>query len=494
MRAALAGGLLGLLALGGTPASAAPSAARGRAAGAAATGATASVAAGAASPAGPEGVLFPPGKQRGKRAPLQGPLQLQSFINQASQLSPAVVCVLSWRLSQEEGQARRSREQGTGVIVNPRGYILTNNHVVEHSTELRVRLQDERELPARLIGRDERTDIALLKIDAGPAPLKWATLGDSDVVRIGEWVMAIGNPFGLDHSVTVGIVSAKGRREVQPGNSQGYFDFLQTDASINPGNSGGPLLSTRGEVIGINTAITYGGSGIGFAIPSNIARAVADQLYQRGRVLRSWLGVYPQPVSEALRSSFGLPDRSGALLAEVYDSSPAAQAGLQIGDVIVEFDGKPIRRADDLMWLLGLNERRSVAVRLLRGGSARTVQVQFPQADPPPAESEGPRPPRGQPSALGVTVSELTPSLARQIGYEEGRGLIVMSVEAGSPAMDSGVERGDIVLRVGDVRVQSLEEYARALRDVGKGQLVRLLLRREERKQWHNVWVAFARR
>lgn len=431
-------------------------------------------------------------KPRGKRQLPAGPLQLQAFANQASQLGPAVVSVLSWHLSQEQGQPRRSREQGTGVIVNPRGFILTNNHVVEHAAELRVRLQDERELPAQLVGRDERTDVALLKIDAGPAPLPWAPLGDSDQVRIGEWVMAIGNPFGLDHSVTLGIVSAKGRREVRPGNAQGFFDFLQTDASINPGNSGGPLLSTRGEVIGINTAINVVGSGIGFAIPSNIARAVAEQLYQRGRVLRSWLGVYPQAVTESLRRSLQLPDRSGALLAEIYDGSPAAQAGLQIGDVITEFDGKPIRRADDLMWLLGLNDRRTAGLLLYRAGRQLALQVQFPQPEAPAPEP--PARPRAEPTALGIVVSELTAALAQKLGYEDSHGLVVMAVEPGSPAMDASVERGDIILRVGDRRVRSLEEYARAVREVEKGQLIRLLLRREERSQWHNLLVAFPRR
>ncbi|PSM32235.1 trypsin-like peptidase domain-containing protein [Haliangium sp. UPWRP_2] len=451
-------------------------------------GAVASAGPGPGAGAGP---LFPLEKTRSRRPMPSGPLQLQAFANQASHLGPAVVSIISWHFAEEEGQRRRSREQGTGVIVNPKGYILTNNHVVEHSTELRVRLQDERELSAQLIGRDERTDIALLKIDAGPAPLQWAALGDSDQVRIGEWVMAIGNPFGLDHSVTLGIVSAKGRREVQPGNGQGFFDFLQTDASINPGNSGGPLFSTRGEVIGINTAINVVGSGIGFAIPSNIARAVAEQLYQRGRVLRSWLGVYPQAVSEPLRRSYQLPDRKGALLAEIYDGSPAARAGLQIGDVIVEFDGKPIQRADDLMWQLGLNNRRSVPVRLYRGGRLLALQVQFPEPDSPPDEPPRPRP---QPSALGIVVSELTSGLAQRLGLEERHGLIVMAVEPGSPAMDASVERGDIILRVGDRRVHSLEEYVLAMREIAQGEIIRLLIRREERNQWHNLLVAFRRR
>jgi len=449
-----------------------------------------STATSAAPAASPGASVFPARKPALPKPVRASTSTVPTFVELAQQLGPAVVSVTATRLPDEEGPRRRGREQGTGVIINESGHILTNNHVVENAAEVRVRLQDERELSAKVIGRDERTDIALLKIDAG-ATLPWATLGDSDAVRIGEWVMAIGNPFGLDHSVTIGVVSAKGRREVQPGNSQGFFDFIQTDAPINPGNSGGPLFSVRGEVIGINTAVTTAGSGIGFAIPANIARAIADQLHKQGRVLRSWLGIYPQPVTEALRLSLKLPDRKGALLAEVFDNSPAAAAGLMLGDVVLEFDGKPVRRSDDLMWLLGQNNKRSVAVGFVRGGAARSTLVQFGEPDPP--RPEPPVTPH-HPTALGIAVAELTPAMAQKIGYDQSRGLVIMTLEPGSPAEQAGVERGDILLRIGDQPVGDLLGYAEAMKSIASGQLIRLLLRREERKQWHNVWVAFPRR
>jgi serine protease Do len=445
--------------------------------------------------------LFPERGKHKKLVPkaMAGALSMQAFVGLASQLGPAVVNIVCTRLASEDdgkpasGQSGHGggREQGAGVIINSRGFILTNNHVVEHAADIRVRLNDDRELPAQLIGRDERTDIALIKIDAGPTPLPWAELGDSDTVRIGEWVMAIGNPFGLDHSVTVGIVSAKGRREVQPGGQPGFFDFLQTDAPINPGNSGGPLINVRGEVIGINSAMNIMGSGIGFAIPSNLARAVADQLHHRGHVMRPWLGIYPQPVTETLRRAFGLPDRHGALLAEVYESSPASQAGLKAGDVIVDFDGRKVERADDLMWLLGITEQPSVTLRYYREGSPHNAVVMLKPETPPPPDATGPV---RKPSSLGIAVAELTPQLAQKLGYTEERGLVILTVEAASPAMDAGVERGDIVLRVNEQPVTNLNDYVAAISRVFSGDIVRLLVRREDRKQWHNFWLAFVRR
>ena len=463
------------------------------------------------SPAPPPVVLFPGGPgvlgavgsdAKGKKKPRavpSGPLGMQAFVGLSAQLGPAVVSILAQKVEGEDDKRRRSREQGSGVIVNPAGYILTNNHVVDNAYDLKVVLEGDIELPARLVGRDERTDIALVKIDAGARPLKWARLGDSDALHIGEWVMAIGSPFGLDHSVTVGIVSAKGRREVQPGGGHGYFDFIQTDASINPGNSGGPLINARGEVIGINTAVNVAGSGIGFAIPSNIARRIAEQIHRRGRVVRSWLGVFPQPVTETLRQAFKLPDRHGALLAEVYQGSPAAAAGLLPGDVIIDLDGRSVQRSDDLLWFLGMSDRRKLTLRYLRGGLAQKAEVTLPEPETPPTpaaaeEGAAAAAAAARPSALGITVSELTPAMARQLGYDEPRGLVIMTVEPGSPALEAGVERGDVILRVADRPVATLAEYATAMKSVTPGQMIRLLVRREERKQWHNMWLAFVKR
>ncbi len=295
--------------------------------------------------------------------PKNAPINIQSFIKLAHTLGPAVVNVVALQTGEETpnplerpgpgtgppAERRRGRGQGTGFVIHKSGFILTNTHVIESSDDIRVRLSDERELSAKLIGKDDKTDIALLKVEAG-GDLAVAPLGNSEDVQIGEWVVAIGNPFGLDHTVTAGIVSAKGRRDVRPGGSQtGFFDFIQTDASINPGNSGGPLINTRGEVIGINTAMNAQAQGIGFAIPINMAKVIAPLLAKHGRAPRSWLGVYPQPISAQLRKAFNLSDARGALLSDVVAESPAARAGLLSGDVITELDGRTIKRADDLM-------------------------------------------------------------------------------------------------------------------------------------------------
>ena len=445
--------------------------------------------------------LFPvrDSAKKAVRASKSGSLGMQAFIGLASQLGPAVVNIVCTRLPQQDednlrpsgGSRQQGREQGAGVLINPQGYILTNNHVVEQAADIRVRLHDEQELPAQLVGRDERTDMALIKIDAGSAPLPWAPLGNSDQVHIGEWVMAIGSPFGLDHTVTVGIVSAKGRRDVQPGSQPGFFDFLQTDAPINPGNSGGPLINVRGEVIGINSAVNVTGSGIGFAIPSNIARVIAEQLHSRGQVLRSWLGVYPQPLTESLRRAFRLPDRHGALLAEVYAPSPAQQAGLQAGDVIIEFDGRKVERADDLMWYLGIAEERPAAVRYYRAGVLQQGTVMLrPESSRAPEAAK----PARKPSSIGIAVAELTPQLAQKMGFDKDDGLVILSVESGSPAMDAGAERGDIILRINDDPVKSLNDYVSSINRVKSGEILRLLVRREAKKQWHNFWIAFMRR
>jgi serine protease Do len=333
-------------------------------------------------------------------------------------------------------------------------------------------------------------------------------------VQIGEWVMAIGSPFGLSHTVTVGIVSAKGRREVQPGSQPGFFDFLQTDAPINPGNSGGPLINAQGEVIGINSAMNVVGSGIGFAIPSNLARSVAEQLHRHGYVLRSWLGVYPQAISESLRKSFGLPDRHGALVAEVYADSPAAAAGLRAGDVITDLGGHRVERSDDLMWLLSNlpparpGEPLPIALSYYRDGVLQKTSVRLPPPPAPPKQSD---PVARKPSSLGMAVTELAPATAEKLGYDGDRGLLVLAVEPGSPALEGGAERGDIVLQVNAQPVRSLADYLAAIGRIKSGEVVRMLLRRfevrsgrgesgeaassrESRRSWHNVWIAFVRR
>src|SRR5229473_6574221 len=257
------------------------------------------------------------------------------------------------RFFRRQAPRDEGRAAGSGVMVDPRGYILTNNHVVENATEIEVRLSDDRKFKAALVGRDGRTDLAVLKIENPPGPLPVADLGDSDRLRVGQWAIAIGNPFGLDRTVTVGIISATARNRVGVAT---YENFIQTDASINPGNSGGPLLNIDGKVIGINTAIVAAGQGIGFSIPINQARDVMQQLITRGRVVRGWLGIVIQDVTDQLSGSFGVKEREGVLVAEVMKGSPAEAAGLRAGDVVVELSGTPIKEVPDL-------QRRIAAVK-----------------------------------------------------------------------------------------------------------------------------------
>ena len=426
------------------------------------------------------------------------PINMQSFVKLASRLGPAVVNVVGIQngdaseAAQGPEPKRRGRGQGTGFVIHKAGYILTNAHVVENADDIRVRLVDEREVTARVVGKDERTDLALLKIDvAGELPV--APLGNSDEVQIGEWVVAIGNPFGLDHTVTAGIVSAKGRRDVKPGGTQsGFYDFIQTDASINPGNSGGPLINARGEVIGINTAVNAQAQGIGFAIPINMAKVIVPLLKQHGRAPRSWLGVFPQTLSSTLRKAFGAPEAKGALVSEVVADSPAARAGLQPGDVVTEYDGRTIRRADDLVWLVATTlAGRKVALACMRNGKPFRVEVQpIAAPDDAPASAPQPRAAGGKKSPLGMTVSEISAGIARELGNPSLRGVIVMSVEPESPAVEAGVERGDLILRVGDTGVGTLDDYAHAVRAIPHGEMIRMLVRRDGK----NVWLAFAKR
>jgi serine protease Do len=432
------------------------------------------------------------------RAAAPALVNLQAFVRLARSLGPAVVNVVAIQSPESADDHAggdkphgHGKGQGTGFIIHKGGYILTNSHVVEGADDIRVRLSDERELSARLVGRDDRTDIALLKIDAG-GELPVAPLGNSDDVQIGEWVMAIGNPFGLDHTVTAGIISAKGRRDVRPGGSQsGYYDFIQTDASINPGNSGGPLINTHGEVIGINTAMNAQAQGIGFAIPINMAKVIAPLLRQFGKAPRSWMGVYPQSITMNLKKAFSLPDRRGALVSDVVPESPAAHAGLQTGDVILDFDGHSIKRADDLMWLVATTAAgKRVPMTVYHRGTSSHVEVTLQSAPEEPDHLPTPKLPTAHKSPLGMTVSEISPGIARELGNPQLRGVVVMSVEPDSPAVEAGLERGDIIVRVGEIVVATLDDYAHAVRAAPHGDMLRLLVKRDGK----NTWFAFQKR
>lgn len=365
------------------------------------------------------------------------------------------------------------RSLGSGFIIDQEGHIITNNHVIEGASEIKVRLSDEKEFPAEIVGRDPKTDIALIKIK-GAKDLPVVELGDSDKLEIGEWVMAIGNPFGLAHTVTVGIVSAKGRVI----GSGPYDVFIQTDASINPGNSGGPLFNIRGEVVGINTAIVASGQGIGFAIPINMAKEIIPQLKKKGKVTRGGIGVYVQKLTPELAQSFGLEKSKGALVAEVLPGSAAEQAGIRRGDVIVKFNGKDIDEMNELPKIVAATPvGKEVEVVVIREGKPVTLKIKVGELkeEAPPIAIEKTQ------FDLGMSVQEITPELARQLRLRELGGVIVSEVEPGGLADEAGIRRGDIIREINGRPISKLSDYQAVLSKIKKGDIIRILVRRGER-------------
>lgn len=360
---------------------------------------------------------------------------------------------------------------GSGFIIAKDGYIITNNHVVEHTTDIKVSLSDSEEFNAKVIGRDPQTEVALIKIEA-QRDLPVAPLGDSDKLRVGEWVIAIGNPFGLGQTVTAGITSAKGRMI----GAGVYDDFIQTDASINPGNSGGPLFNLDGEVIGINTAIVPSGQGIGFAIPINLAKEILIQLREKGRVSRGFLGIQVQEVSPELARSFGIERRRGALVAYVQPDSPGERAGIEKGDVIVEFNGRKIADVHELPRLVANTPPGSTAgVRLIRQGRERALRVHI--GDLPKEVRRMPG--AGMPGEeLGMTVQELKANTARELGLANEQVVVVTDVEEGSPADEGGMSRGDVILEVNRQQVINVQDFQAALGHSAGEKSMLLLIRR----------------
>jgi serine protease Do len=364
----------------------------------------------------------------------------------------------------------RRRSLGSGIIIHHEGYIVTNNHVVENASDIKISLSDKEEYDAKVVGRDPRTDVALIKIEA-KKDLPAVALGDSGQLRVGEWVMAIGNPFGLGHTVTTGIVSAKGRII----GAGPYDDFIQTDASINPGNSGGPLFNMNGEVVGINTAIVATGQGIGFAIPINVAKDLLVSLREKGRVVRGWLGVQVQRVTPDLAKSFGLDRERGALVADVMPDTPASKAGIERGDVIVEFNGRKIDEMNDLPRIVASTPPNTdVPMKILRKGQEKVVQVKVAELKEEQVAAGGGTPEE----SLGMAVQELTPEIARSLGVSESKGLVVTNVDDGSPADEAGIRRGDVIVEVNQKKVENLRDYRAALGQVGSKDSLLLLVRR----------------
>lgn len=399
-----------------------------------------------------------------------------AFIEVSQKVTPAVVNIRAERvraasrinplfeeffgdLFRAPREQRRERSLGSGFIMTDDGYILTNEHVVAGAEEIKVQLADQRIFPGKLVGSDSKTDVAILKIES-PEPLPVAVLGDSDRLRVGQWALAIGNPFGLDSTLTVGVISATGRANV---GIEDYEDFIQTDASINPGNSGGPLLNIYGEVVGINTAIVAAGQGIGFAIPINLASLIADQLMSRGEVTRGWLGVGIQPLDPGLAESFGLDRVTGALINKVLPDTPAGRAGLQSGDVLLSFNGKEVRGVRELQLLVASTPIGvAVPVVVLRNGTRLTLQVELSEraadADQPVEQ--------GMDSWLGMRLEEASGSLR------------VVAVEADSVAAASGVMVNDLLFSVNQHQVERLEDLRNLREKLQPGRNVALLLRR----------------
>jgi serine protease Do len=368
------------------------------------------------------------------------------------------------------------RSLGSGILINKDGEILTNYHVVRYADTIKVKLADQSEHEARLVGKDERTDLALIKIRKSNGNLPFAKLGASVALEVGDWVMAIGNPFGLEHTVTAGIVSAKGR-VIGAGP---YDNFIQTDASINPGNSGGPLINALGEVVGVNSAIfsqSGGNVGIGFAIPIELAKKVIEQLRKNGRVVRGWLGVRAQDITSGTALSLGLPrgHTEMALVTEVTENSPAAESGVKTGDIIVEFNGKPVPKSHDFPAIIAeIPPGQRITMKILREKKEQSIAVkigELPEDDPnQQLESRD--------DGLGLRVQRITPEAARRLGLASTRGVLVLEVQPDSPADLAGIEPADVIREVNQRAITNVKDFERATRQGRRGERILLLVQR----------------
>jgi serine protease Do len=449
--------------------------------------------------------------QKGTSGPAaEIPLTSSTFSRLADQLLPTVVSLSVKASTGRPGRSssgdpvwdyffgvrpERQRLQeglGTGVIIHRDGFVLTNNHVIENAVDIQVSLNNGKHVSARLVGADPRTDLALLKLD-GQGPYPVAPLGDSEGLRIGEWVMAIGSPFGLNQTVTAGIVSAKGRKDLGSGTEPSYANFIQTDASINPGNSGGPLINLNGEVIGINTAIVQSAQGIGFAIPSNMAKQLIPQL-ATGQVQRSWLGVGIQKLSDDLARSLGLRETRGALVARVYAGSPAEDADLRVGDVVLRFGNQDLEDSSDLPWLAATaGAGASIPLVIWRDGKTLNATVVMGRLEDggegtrvaPRASS--PKAPSATPETMdlaGMTLRDPSSAERRANGLGRAVGVVVDRVNPEGAAAAAGLRPGDVVLRIGYTRLAAVAHLRKVASTLARGSMVSLHVLRNGEYLW----------
>ena len=381
---------------------------------------------------------------------------------------------------QGQESKRTVRSLGSGVIVTKDGYILTNSHVVEEASKIRVLLKDNRDYEAEVVGTDPPSDVAVIKIDANDLPV--ATIGDAQKVTVGQWVIAVGNPFQLSHTVTAGIISATGRSSV--GLAE-YEDFIQTDASINPGNSGGALADLNGNVIGINTAIASpsgGNIGIGFAIPIDMAKQVMDELLSEGKVTRGYIGLWLQDMTDALARALDLEKSEGVLVADVEAGGPADRAGIERGDVIVKCDGETIRDGSQLKNKVAMTEPdSSLKLVLIRDGARQEVKVELEERPGKERPETRQRQTQGESSKkIGVEVQALTPDIAQQLGYSKEKGIVVTRVVSGSPAAEAGLQSGDLIQEVNRQSIETVKQFEDAVTELESGDVAALLVRRGE--------------
>ncbi|MCS7215548.1 MAG: DegQ family serine endoprotease [Thermodesulfovibrio sp.] len=422
---------------------------------------------------------------------------VKSFAEIVKAVSPSVVNISTTRTVQSpptledlfellppfgnsHGKRWKEMSMGSGVIVSSDGYLLTNYHVVEQAEDIKVTLFDRRTFKANVIGADPKTDLAVIKINAKDLPV--APWGDSDRLQVGDFVLAIGNPYGLTHTVTMGIISATGRADVGIAD---YEDFIQTDAAINPGNSGGPLVNIKGEIIGINTAIfsrTGGYQGIGFAVPSNMARIIKDSLIKKGRVIRGWVGIMVQDLTAELAEKFGLKEPTGVIVTDVTKQSPAYRAGLRRGDIILEYDGKVISESAILKNLVAQSKIGSVVnLKIFRDGEIYKISVtiaQLPSEQFQEAKIFKKVTGKFENPFRGISVIDLDSSMAKQIGADpEDRGVVIYKIEPGSPADVTGLRKGDLIMEIERQKILSASDFQRAIQKISKSDVLVLINR-----------------